>query len=49
MVSCFSCVVGISSMDDIHYIFKKISMAHVDYKMEVELESLREIGVGGLQ
>ena len=36
-------------MDYIHYIFKNILMYHGDYNKEVELGSLCETGVGGLQ
>ena len=35
-------------MDYINYGFKKIFMDHGDYKTEMESESLRKTGVGGL-
>ena len=49
IVSCCIFVVSMCSIDNKHYRFKKIFMAHGDYNTEVELESLRETGVGGLQ
>ena len=49
MVSCCSCVGGIRSMDNRHYSVNNIFMAHGDYNTEVELESLHETGLGGLQ
>ena len=49
MVSCWSCVVGTRYMDYKHYSFKKIFIAHGWYKTEVELVSLFETGVEGLQ
>ena len=36
-------------MDYLYYRIKNVFVAHGDEDMEVELESLRETGVGGLQ
>ena len=47
--SCYSCVGGECSMDYRHYRVKNIFVDKGDEEMEVELESLRETGVGRLQ
>ena len=49
IVSCFSCAGAERSMDYRHCSIKNISVSHGDEEIEVDLESLRETGMGGLQ
>ena len=49
IVSCYSYVRDEFSMDYRHYSIKNILVAHGDKDTEMELESLQDNGVGGLQ